>query len=127
MHSYLTYLRDRLTGMRDLLTESGSIFVQIGDDNVHRVRDAVMDEVFGEENFVSCLISVQKNIGHFLRTMFWTIFGRFYSVGIARDFNRMSNFDPCMRIKATSLGGNVNIQTLMIFLILNFSRWPRTT
>ena len=52
IHSYLTYLRDRLTVARDLLTESGSIFVQIGDENVHRVR-AVMDEVFGEENFVS--------------------------------------------------------------------------
>jgi adenine-specific DNA-methyltransferase len=47
IHSYLTYLRDRLTVARDLLTESGSIFVQIGDENVHRVR-AVMDEVFGE-------------------------------------------------------------------------------
>lgn len=52
IHSYLTYLRDRLTVMRDLLTESGSIFVQIGDENVHRVR-AVMDEVFGEGNLVS--------------------------------------------------------------------------
>ena len=52
IHSYLTYLRDRLTVMRDLLTESGSIFVQIGDENVHRVR-AVMDEVFGDENFVA--------------------------------------------------------------------------
>jgi adenine-specific DNA-methyltransferase len=52
IHSYLTYLRDRLTAMRDLLTESGSIFVQIGDENVHRVR-AVMDEVFGTGNFVS--------------------------------------------------------------------------
>ncbi|MAK59841.1 MAG: site-specific DNA-methyltransferase [Ponticaulis sp.] len=52
IHSYLTYLRDRLTAMRDLLTESGSIFVQIGDENVHRVR-ALMDEVFGEESFVS--------------------------------------------------------------------------
>ena len=52
IHSYLTYLRDRLTVARDLLTESGSIFVQIGDENVHRVR-AVMDEVFGEGNFVS--------------------------------------------------------------------------
>ncbi|WP_306250701.1 site-specific DNA-methyltransferase [Parvularcula sp. IMCC14364] len=51
IHSYLTYLRDRMTVMRDLLTESGSIFVQIGDENVHRVR-AVMDEVFGEECFV---------------------------------------------------------------------------
>ncbi|PIR01268.1 MAG: site-specific DNA-methyltransferase [Nitrospinae bacterium CG11_big_fil_rev_8_21_14_0_20_45_15] len=52
IHSYLTYLRDRLTVARDLLSESGSIFVQIGDENVHRVR-AVMDEVFGEENFIS--------------------------------------------------------------------------
>ena len=51
IHSYLTYLRDRLTVARDLLTESGSIFVQIGDENVHRVR-AVMDEVLGPENFV---------------------------------------------------------------------------
>ena len=54
IHSYLTYLRDRLTVARDLLTESGSCFVQIGDENVHRVR-AVMDEVFGEESFVSLI------------------------------------------------------------------------
>ena len=52
IHSYLTYLRDRLTVARDLLADSGSIFVQIGDENVHRVR-AVMDEVFGEDNFVA--------------------------------------------------------------------------
>ncbi len=52
IHSYLTYLRDRLTVARDLLADSGSIFVQIGDENVHRVR-AVMDELFGENNFVS--------------------------------------------------------------------------
>ncbi|MGH9687691.1 MAG: site-specific DNA-methyltransferase [Candidatus Acidiferrales bacterium] len=52
IHSYLTYLRDRLTVARDLLTESGSIFVQIGDENVHRVR-AVMDEVFGDENLIA--------------------------------------------------------------------------
>lgn len=54
IHSYLTYLRDRLTVARDLLTESGSIFVQIGDENVHRVR-ALMDEVFGDENAVSII------------------------------------------------------------------------
>ena len=58
IHSYLTYLRDRLTVARDLLTDSGSVFVQIGDENVHRVR-AVMDEVFGEENFAS-IISIRK-------------------------------------------------------------------
>ena len=54
IHSYLTYLRDRLTVARDLLTDSGSIFVQIGDENVHRVR-ALMDEVFGEENHISTI------------------------------------------------------------------------
>jgi adenine-specific DNA-methyltransferase len=52
IHSYLTYLRDRLTVAKDLLTESGSIFVQIGDENVHLVR-SLMDEVFGSDNFVS--------------------------------------------------------------------------
>jgi adenine-specific DNA-methyltransferase len=52
IHSYLTYLRDRLTVARDLLTVRGSIFVQIGDDNVHLVR-SLMDEVFGAANFVS--------------------------------------------------------------------------
>ena len=54
IHSYLTYLRDRLTVARDLLTDSGSIFVQIGDENVHRVR-ALMDEVFGDANYVSTI------------------------------------------------------------------------
>ncbi|MEW6672218.1 MAG: site-specific DNA-methyltransferase [Thermodesulfobacteriota bacterium] len=54
IHSYLTYLRDRLTVARDLLTDSGSIFVQIGDENVHRVR-ALMDEVFGEGNFIGLI------------------------------------------------------------------------
>jgi adenine-specific DNA-methyltransferase len=58
IHSYLTYLRDRLTVARDLLTDSGSIFVQIGDENVHRVR-ALMDEVFGDENCIS-IITIQK-------------------------------------------------------------------
>lgn len=58
IHSYLTYLRDRLTVSRDLLKKSGSIFVQIGDENVHRVR-ALLDEVFGEDNFVS-LITFKK-------------------------------------------------------------------
>lgn len=52
IHSYLSYLRDRLILARELLTESGSVFVQIGDENVHRVR-ALMEEIFGEDNFVS--------------------------------------------------------------------------
>ena len=58
IHSYLAYLRDRLVVARDLLTETGSVFVQIGDENVHLVRN-VLDEVFGSENFVS-LITVRK-------------------------------------------------------------------
>ena len=61
IHSYLTYLRDRLTVARELLTDSGSIFVQIGDENVHRVR-ALIDEVFGAENIVA-LIPFSKTGG----------------------------------------------------------------
>jgi adenine-specific DNA-methyltransferase len=52
IHSYLTYLRDRLTVARDLLADSGSIFIQISDENVHRLR-SLMDEVFGDECFIS--------------------------------------------------------------------------
>jgi adenine-specific DNA-methyltransferase len=75
IHSYLTYLRDRLTVARDLLTDSGSIFVQIGDENAHRVR-ALMDEVFGEENFCAAIVFrktggfetalIQRNFDHVL-------------------------------------------------------------
>lgn len=61
IHSYLTYLRDRLLLARDLLHESGSVFVQISDENVHHVRE-LMDEVFGVENFVS-LISYTTTSG----------------------------------------------------------------
>ena len=61
IHSYLTYLRDRFTVARDLLAETGSIFVQIGDENVHLVR-AVMDEVFGSDGFVSS-VTFQKTGG----------------------------------------------------------------
>jgi adenine-specific DNA-methyltransferase len=52
IHSYLGYLRDRLLIAKELLTESGSCFVQISDENVHLVRN-IMDEIFGSENFVS--------------------------------------------------------------------------
>ena len=55
IHSYLSYLRDRLILARDLLTDSGSIFVQIGDENVHRVR-MLMDEIFGEDNYISTIV-----------------------------------------------------------------------
>ena len=61
IHSWLTYMRDRLLLARELLTDSGSCFVQISDENVHLVR-SVMDEVFGRENFVS-LISFTTTSG----------------------------------------------------------------
>lgn len=61
INSYLTYLRDRLTVARDLLNETGSVFVQIGDENVHRVR-AVLDEVFGDSNFCA-QITFRKTTG----------------------------------------------------------------
>ena len=58
IHSYLSYIRDRLVIARELLSESGSIFIQIGSDNVHLIRN-ILDEVFGSENFVS-IISFYK-------------------------------------------------------------------
>jgi adenine-specific DNA-methyltransferase len=61
LHSYLTYLRDRLLSARELLTDSGSVFVQISDENVHHVRE-LMDEVFGGENCFS-LINFRKTGG----------------------------------------------------------------
>ena len=61
IHSYLSYLRDRLVMARELLTESGSVFVQISDENVHLVR-GVLDEVYGSENFIS-MITTKKSGG----------------------------------------------------------------
>jgi adenine-specific DNA-methyltransferase len=67
LHSYLTYMRDRLLLARELLTPSGSVFVQISDENVHHVRE-VMDEVFGAENFLS-LVSFSKTGGQSASTL----------------------------------------------------------
>jgi adenine-specific DNA-methyltransferase len=61
LHSYLTYLRDRVLLARELLNESGSVFIQISDENVHHVRE-VMDEVFGSKNFIA-LIPFGKTAG----------------------------------------------------------------
>ena len=52
IHSYLTYLRNRLLLARELLADSGSVFVQISDENVHHVRE-LCDDIFGAENFLS--------------------------------------------------------------------------
>lgn len=76
IHSYLSYLRDRLLVARELLTESGSCFVQISDENVHLVR-CLMDEVFGSENFVSLIAFRtksplrQKHIGNVTDYIIW--------------------------------------------------------
>lgn len=71
IHSYLTYLRDRLTVARDLLADSGSIFVQIGDENVHRVR-SMLDEIFGSENCAGCIVfaKTSSSTGDFLGPTF---------------------------------------------------------
>lgn len=76
IHSYLSYLRDRLVMARELLTKSGSCFVQISDENVHLVRN-VMDEVFGSENFVSQIVYTKtsgfsaKNISNVCDYILW--------------------------------------------------------
>jgi adenine-specific DNA-methyltransferase len=98
IHSYLTYLRDRLTVARDLLTDSGSIFVQIGDENVHRVR-AVMDEVFGEGNFAS-IITFQSTTS--LGTTGLSAAGD-YIVWYYKDCSK-AKFRPLMRVKADKGG-----------------------
>ena len=69
IHSYLTYLRDRLTVARDLLTDSGSVFVQIGDENVHRLR-GLMDEVFGEDLYVNTIIFKKKSATYITESVF---------------------------------------------------------
>ncbi len=71
VHSYLTYLRDRLSVARDLLADSGCIFVQIGDENVHRVR-SVMDEVFSDANFVTEVV-FKKTAGQSSQVMSGTL------------------------------------------------------
>jgi len=82
-HSYLTYLRDRLTVSRELLSDTGSVFVQINDERVHLVRD-LLDEVFGPENFIS-QITFSKTTG--FETKFIATLGD-YLLWYARDKNR---------------------------------------
>ena len=84
VHSYLTYLRDRLLLLRDLLHESGSCFVQIGDENIHLVR-LLLDEIFGSENFVS-LITFAKTTGATVTYLPGTCD---YLLWYARDFSKI--------------------------------------
>jgi adenine-specific DNA-methyltransferase len=100
IHSYLTYLRDRLTVARDLLTESGSIFVQIGDENVHRVR-ALLDEVFGDGNamseigFAKTSGSTDDFLGQTTDYLLW----------YCRDKSRVKFRTPLKRKRAGEVGG----------------------
>lgn len=87
IHSYLSYLRDRLVVARDLLNESGSCFVQIGDENVHLVR-SLMDEVFGSENFIAeiCYVTTTGRgsgaLDRVLDRILW--FGRSFATGATK-------------------------------------------
>ena len=102
IHSYLTYLRDRMTVARDLLTESGSIFVQIGDENVHRVR-ALMDEVFGEDSCVS-LIGFAKTSGSTEEHLGQTTD---YLLWFCRDKSRVK-YRPALKRKRAGEKGGTN-------------------
>lgn len=84
IHSYLTYLRDRLLLAKDILNETGSIFVQISDENLHHVKE-LLEEVFGRENFVSC-ITFNKNSG-FGANLLPT--ANDYLVWFAKDINKI--------------------------------------
>ena len=105
IHSYLTYLRDRLIVARDLLSESGSIFVQIGDENLHRIR-TVMDEVFGDENFVS-QITVVKTSG--LASSHRIAGSADYILWYAKNFER-SKYKPLVKQKDIDSPAGVNFR-----------------
>jgi adenine-specific DNA-methyltransferase len=92
LHSYLTYMRDRLLLARDLLTDSGSVFVQISDENLHHVRE-LMDEVFGPDNFVTviCYRRLGTMIGQMIQS------NAHYLLWYARDKPRLKTqklFEP---------------------------------
>jgi adenine-specific DNA-methyltransferase len=106
IHSYLTYLRDRLSVARDLLSESGSIFLQIGDDNVHVVR-SLLDEVFGLQNFCA-LLPFQKTSGgseSFITSdldyLLWYArdrrFVKYRAVKVPKDFSSLKSYKYAMR------------------------------
>ena len=98
IHSYLTYLRDRLTVARDLLTESGSVFVQIGDENVHRLR-SILEEVFGEENF--CGQIAFRKTGAFASSLLGQTTD--FILWFARD-KKLSKYRPPLKPKAFGEG-----------------------
>ena len=110
VHSYLGYLRDRLTAARDLLADSGSVFVQIGDENVHRVR-SLMDEVFGPENFVSLVTFVKT--GGFASAHIANVSD--YIIWYARDRASLK-YRQMNRIKAVGEPGSAAYRPLGLIL-----------
>ena len=113
IHSYLTYLRDRLLLARELLTESGSVFVQISDENVHHVRE-IMDEVFGKDNFVS-LISFIKTGSQSVNTL--PVVAD-YIIWYCRDISR-AKYHQLMTER------NLGKETIMIFPFIEDSNGKR--
>ncbi|MGH3800233.1 MAG: DNA methyltransferase [Pseudonocardiaceae bacterium] len=105
IHSYLSYLRDRLMAARDLLTEGGSIFVQIGDENVHLVR-SLLDEVFGSENFVSQIsFKTTSGAGSFAGGTNVLASVNSYLLWYARDLSTIK-YRQLYRDKSASLGSD---------------------
>jgi adenine-specific DNA-methyltransferase len=100
IHSYLTYLRDRLTVMRDLLKDSGSIFVQIGDENINLVR-SVLEEVFGNENAISqiCILKTAGQTSRYIAGI------ADYVLWFAKDADKLKIHRP---IKEKTLGDDVS-------------------
>jgi len=106
IHSYLTYLRDRLLLAKELLAESGSIFVQISDENVHRVR-FILDEIFGAENFVS-QITFTKTTG-FSSTNLSNVSD--YAVFYAKNIEKLK-FRQILKIKTPGFAGATKVKPL---------------
>jgi adenine-specific DNA-methyltransferase len=126
IHSYLSYLRDRLLLSRDLLTDSGSIFVQIGDENVHLVRN-LMDEIFGKKNFITQFVFKKTGSmsGNFVSGIFDTLlwYGKnventkFRKLYVQRSLEAINSGFPfieledgeCRRLTFKELNGDVLI------------------
>ena len=123
IHSYLTYLRDRLVVARDLLTESGSVFVQIGDENVHLVR-ALMDEIFGSENYMTQIaFATTSGAGSFAVGTNVLASVMNYVIGYARNIDKV-NYRQLYRLK--EVGGHAASLYTSVLLRDGTSR-PLTT
>lgn len=106
LHSYLTYLRDRMFAGRELLHETGSLFVQISDENLHHVRE-LMDEIFGEENFVS-LIQFAKTSG--LEAASSLSAACDYLIWYAKDARKVKYRSPWEAKSLSSASGYTHVQ-----------------